>query len=194
MRRNRAIVAVQAVVCALLLAGSAYLYMNVPKRTDSYAPLLVHGTAPAPTAGRNLSVTVHRVFSAPEVRVKSSVSDSSIDTYQTKGRYIAIDLSYETVRTPDRIDLQLEADHRNIDRENFAATKASGQPGVSVRKTWVFDAPEPPRALNLLAIIFPDNDFRMMQGWVDSQLLIVIPPEMIQERPLLTLVNEQVVP
>ncbi|ALR13252.1 hypothetical protein MYCSP_19625 [Mycobacteroides saopaulense] len=194
MWRNRAAVAVQVIACALLLTGSAYLYMNVPKRTDSYAPLLVHGTAPAPTAGRNLSVTVHRVFSAPEVRAKSSVSDSSIDTYQTKGRYIAIDLSYETVRMPDRIDLQLEADHLNIDRENFAATKAFGQPGVSVRKTWVFDVPAPPKSLNLLAIIFPDNEFRMMQGWVDSQLLIAIPPEMIHEQPLITLVNERVVP
>ncbi len=194
MRRHHVVIAVQVIACALLLSGSAYLYTIVPQRTDSYAPTVVHGTAPARTSGRNLAITVHRVFSAPEVRAKSSASDTSIDVYQTKGHYIAIDLSYETVRIPDKIDLQLSADHRNIGRENFATDRAFGQPGVSLRGTWVFDVPASTKSLTLLAIIFPDNDFRMMQGWYDSQLSIAIPPEMIEQRASISLVNRKVVP
>ncbi|WP_052526512.1 hypothetical protein, partial [Mycobacteroides abscessus] len=140
------------------------------------------------------AITVHRVFSAPEVRVKRSISDTSIDLYRTKGRYIAIDLSYETVRMPDVIELQLMADHRNISRENFGTDKAFGQPGVGIRGTWVFDVPASTTSLKLLAIIFPDNDFRIMQGWYDSELSIAIPPEIVEQRQSLSVVQHKVVP
>ncbi|AMU73165.1 hypothetical protein [Mycobacteroides abscessus] len=194
MRRGHVIIATQTIACLLLLAGSAYLYTIVPQRTDSYAPAVVHGSAPTRVAGRNLAITVHRVFSAPEVQVKRSVSDTSIDLYRTKGRYIAIDLSYETVRMPDVIELQLMADHRNISRENFGMDKAFGQPEVGIRGTWVFDVPASTTSLKLLAIIFPDNDFRIMQGWYDSELSIAIPPEMVEQRQSLSVVQHKVVP
>ncbi|CPZ67892.1 Uncharacterised protein [Mycobacteroides abscessus] len=95
---------------------------------------------------------------------------------------------------PDVIELQLMADHRNISRENFGTDKAFGQPGVGIRGTWVFDVPASTTSLKLLAIIFPDNDFRIMQGWYDSELSIAIPPEIVEQRQSLSVVQHKVVP
>ncbi|SHT77106.1 Uncharacterised protein [Mycobacteroides abscessus subsp. abscessus] len=46
----------------------------------------------------------------------------------------------------------------------------------------------------MLAIIFPDNDFRIMQGWYDSELSIAIPPEIVEQRQSLSVVQHKVVP
>lgn len=40
----------------------------------------------------------------------------------------------------------------------------------------------------------PDNDFRIMQGWYDSELSIAIPPEMVEQRQSLSVVQHKVVP
>lgn len=180
-------------LCALLLIGAAVLYGKIPQRVDSFAPILVRGTAPQKVVGENVAVTVHQVISTPEIRVKSFADSTLSKSQLTKGRWIVVDASYETVHDSATVGLQLVADSRNIDRESLSLYP-SGQPGVEARTAAVFDVPEPPKSLNLLAVNLPNGYRELMQGSVDSQLVIAIPLDMVQQRASVEIVDGRIAP
>lgn len=195
MTRNRTVVAVQVTICTLLLIGAAYLYGHLPERVDSFAPMTVRGTAPHRIEGRNLAITVHHAYSTSELLIRSSPIKKTAESRVTKGQWIILDLSYAAVAHSDKITLQLQADDHHIDRDNIAGTdKTIGQPGIELPATMVFDVPRSTKSLRLLAIIFPSNDFRIQEGWMDTQLSIEIPPGMIEQRPSVALVDHRMVP
>lgn len=188
-------VAVQILLCTLLLIGAAVLYAHIPNRVESYAPITVRGTAPATVTGHNIAVTVHRVLSAPRVHIMDvDVADPPAEANLiTKGRWIVVDASYETPLSTTPIQLQLSAGSRLIDRQ-YPGTLSPGQPHFGLRTAVVFDAPLSSDPLKVLAI---DDNYRFsddLKGQVRSQLNIEIPADMVEQRSSIEVRNGQVAP
>lgn len=171
----------------LLLVGAVTLYAKIPRLTDSYAPLAVHGTPDGQTRGRNDAISIIGVYSAPVI---TYVSASGLDDYvaKTHGRWIVVEIEYERLKTVQSHIMYLQADNRKIKAERSPA-KYFNQPGLPEHMTLVFDVPAPPRSLTLIVRNLPGGkvvDVNTYRGWgIDSQLEIDIPVSSVIARPIL---------
>ncbi len=178
-----------AALSALLLAGAITLYTNVSTLQESYGPITVHGSSSDETRGRNDAISVRGAYSASAVRYTFKDRRDNF-TQRTQGRWIVLDVVYETLTTVQNHIMYLDDDDLRIEATRSTA-KLFNQPGIPERTALVFDLPESPRSMSLVVRSLPGTrnaDVGAARGWgIDTQLDIDIPTSTLVHRDVIDL-------
>ncbi|WP_078315138.1 hypothetical protein [Mycobacterium sp. D16Q16] len=178
-----------AALSALLLAGAITLYTNVSTLQESYSPITVHGSSSDEARGRNDAISVRGAYSASAVRYTFKDRRDNF-TQRTQGRWIVLDVVYETLTTVQNHIMYLDADDLRIEATRSRA-KLFNQPGIPERTALVFDVPESPQSMSLVVRSLPgvkNADIGATRGWgIDTQLDIGIPISTLVHRDVIDL-------
>lgn len=133
---------------AALLAVTAALWLHIPTKVQSWAPIPVNATVGERAAGRDLALTVHRVGLAREV---ATTHDGTAKRLPASGVWLVIALTYEGLRSVDPVPVfTVTADGRTF--THYLNSLDSFQlVGVPEHGVIAFELPDVPRAAVLTA-------------------------------------------
>lgn len=165
-----------------LFIVTAVFFRNIPTRSESYAPIDVHGVATHRVSGRNISVRVTAVYSTQVVRWEKYTGGAEI----TDGRWLVVNMACTSLEKAESFSVELRADDKIVTSEINSAEKC-GPPDISQEYALVFDVPRTSHQFTLLlkSSLGGLGDFSGMTNEglpVDSRLVIDIPPSMVIER------------
>ncbi|AQA05161.1 hypothetical protein BVC93_25240 [Mycobacterium sp. MS1601] len=164
---------VHVLAVAVVIAAAAFLWHNLPRNSQIYAPFDVTTDAGTPATGRNVTATV---LGTQITRVVEPESGRP-SRLEAAGVWVVVNAEVAALDEPGRLWVQLEVGpdtYTSTDRLPPTATPGGTmQPSMNYRADWVFDV-----APDMLARV---DDVRLRvwldDGRLDSRLVIRIPLE-----------------
>lgn len=162
--------ALHAFGTAVVIAGGAFLWHNLPTPDDVYGPFDVHAGLGQKAVGRAISVEVSGARIAPRLR-QALGSNPELDAV---GTWVAVDAEAVALRSDDVANVELSVGPNTyVPTMRTRVTPMVGAlaPGIAVRGPWVFDVP---------ADLMASTRQMTLRVWVrdgrmDSRLVIDIP-------------------
>ncbi|ANW65138.1 hypothetical protein BCA37_17465 [Mycobacterium sp. djl-10] len=156
---------------AVVIAAAAFLWHNLPRNSEIYAPFDVTADAGAPATGRNISATVVGTQITPVVQPPSG-RPPQLDA---AGVWVVVTATVAAVTEPGLLRTELEVGpdtYTPTDRLPPTATAGGTmQPAIDYQGAWVFDvAPDVLDRVDELRLRLWLGDPRL-----DSRLVIRIP-------------------
>jgi hypothetical protein len=161
------------VLAAALLLTAGLMWSWLPTKVQSWAPIEVPGTVGQHVAGRDLAVTVQKVYLAHEV---TAHGNHGLNRFPSKGVWLVMMISYEALHEPQKPAFQLRADGRTFSTNISGIGSRISQPAAPSRGPIAFELPAAPRSATLLvANRLTDNNYQEMIAPLDSQIAVRIP-------------------
>lgn len=189
---GRTLAAVGLILVAILL------WSRIPNRPESYVALPVSGQLGEQLIGRNISTTVHGVYSTKKISIESKYEYTAPSDYTSTGIWIVVDLTCMTLVESSKVVAYLQAgDVRTAFRSGFSSSldiPDSLQPGLQYRFVIVFDIPDGGGNM-MLSVMNAFKDIKTgltMDPPLDSRLDIKIPSRDIESRPVVTIKDAEV--
>jgi hypothetical protein len=156
---------------AVVIAAAAFLWHNLPRNSQIYAPFDVTADAGAPATGRNITATVESIQITHVVQPPSG-RPPQLDA---AGVWVVVSATVAAVTEPGllRTELEVGADtYTPTDRLPATATAGGTmQPAIDYQGAWVFDvAPDALDRVDEVRLRLWLGDPRL-----DSRLVIRIP-------------------
>lgn len=173
--RNRATLlpAGRHVLAAALLLTAGLMWSWMPTKLQSWAPIEVPGTVGQRVAGRDIAVTVQRVYLAHEV---TGHGPHGLNRFPSKGVWLVMMISYEPLHELSAPTIQLRADGRTFSSNISGIASRPAQPAIPALGPVAIELPAVPRSATLLmANRLADNNFQEMIAPLDSQVAVAIP-------------------
>ena len=162
---------IQVLAVAVVVAAAAFVWHNLPRNSQIYAPFDVHADAGVPATGRNVTATVLGTQITPVVEPESGRPP----TLEAAGVWVVVNAEVAAIHEPGllRVELEVGPDtYTSTDRLPPSATSGGTmQPSMNYQGNWVFDvAPDVLDSAN-------EARFRVWlgDGRLDSRLVIRIP-------------------
>ena len=158
-------------VALLITAGMMWSWL--PTKLQSWAPIDVPGTVGQRIVGRNIVVTVHRIYLAHEVTAKG---EKGLNRFPSKGVWLVMMVSYEPRFTPQSPRFDLSADGNSFDT-NLSAFHHMAQPDMPQSGPLAFELPKQPQSATLLAsnALSESSMSKMDFSPLDSRIAVDIP-------------------
>lgn len=161
------------VLAAALLLTAGLMWSWLPTKVQSWAPIEVPGTVGQRVAGRDLAVTVQKVYLAHEVTARGY---HGLNRFPSKGVWLVMMISYEPLHEPSKPNIQLRADGRTFSSNISGIGHDRAQPASPARGPVAVELPAVPRNATLLMTNrLVDNDYQEMIAPLDSQIAVRIP-------------------
>jgi hypothetical protein len=160
-------------LAAALLLTAGLMWSWMPTKLKSWAPIDVPGTVGQRVAGRDIAVTVQRVYLAHEV---TAHGDHGLNRFPTKGVWLVMMVSYEPLHESASPTMQLRAGGRTFSSNISGIGSHVAQPASPSRGPVEFELPAvSPSATLLVANRLIDNNYQEMTAPLDSQIAVTIP-------------------
>ena len=164
---------VARVVLALaLLVIAAVMWRHIPTKMQSWAPITVEGPMGQRIVEDDLAVTVNR---AELARVVTMVDDGVTNELASKGVWLAISLTYESLRIEQKPKLILRAAGRTFESP-LTDLRRQAAPGIPRTGVAAFQLPEAPDAAALfVSHAAADQWGNPLVAPLDTQIEVTIP-------------------
>lgn len=149
----------------VVVVAGVLLWQRLPANTDTFAPFDVHGAAGQRVTGRGLSGTVDAVTITPKLVDPFGHRLTAVGTWVVVDTVLEAGNDYGTAHA----DLMVGPD-QYLPTERVLNT-AILQPGITDRRSWVFDV-APPALAEAGSVVFR---VWVGDGRLDSRLVIEIP-------------------
>lgn len=136
----------RVLAAAAMLAAATWLWLQLPTKMQSWAPIEVTGAVGEHVEGRNLAVTVHDVQLA---RVVTFTNDGVPVRMSTDGAWLVVVLSYEPLLSAESPVFELTADGRRF-TSPLSGFARNAPPGLTQRNVVAFEVPAVPTSAELL--------------------------------------------
>jgi hypothetical protein len=161
------------VLAAALLLTAGLMWSWMPTKLQSWAPIEVPGTVGQRVAGRDIAVTVQRVYLAHEV---TAHGPHGLNRFPSNGVWLVMMISYEPLHEAHSPRIQLRADGRTFSSNVSGIGSSVAQPASPSRGPVAFELPAEPRSATLLMTnTLGDNNYQEMIAPLDSRIAVTIP-------------------
>jgi len=126
------------VLAATLLFTAGLMWSWMPTKLQSWAPIEVPGTVGQRVVGRDIAVTVHRVYLAHEV---TGNGDHGLNRFPSKGVWLVMMISYEPLHEISSPNIQVRADGRTFSTNVSGIGSRATQPASPSRGPVAFELP-----------------------------------------------------
>lgn len=161
-----------ALAVALLIAAGT-MWSWLPTKLQSWAPIDIHGSVGQRIVGRNIAVTVHRIYLAHEVTANGA---KGLNRFPSKGVWLVMMVSYEPALTPQSPRFDLSADGNTFDT-NLSAFHHMAQPEMPQSGPLAFELPKKPQSATLLVsnALSESSMAKMDFAPLDSRIAVDMP-------------------
>ncbi|TRW82753.1 hypothetical protein FK535_12380 [Mycolicibacterium sp. 018/SC-01/001] len=164
--------AARLVIAAAMLAAATWLWLQLPTKMQSWAPIEVTGAVGEHVEGRNLAVTVHDVQLA---RVITFTNDGVPVRMSTDGAWLVTVLSYEPLLSAESPVFELTADGRRF-TSPLSGFDRNAPPGLTQRSVVAFEVPTVPTLAELLVYNKTIDQYgNPMPAPLDSAIAVPLP-------------------
>ena len=155
-----------------LLVVAAVMWRHIPTKMQSWAPITVEGPMRERIVEDDLAVTVNR---ADLARVVTMVDDGVTNELASKGVWLAISLTYESLRIDQKPKLILRAAGRTFESP-LTDLRRQAAPGIPRTGVAAFQLPEAPDAAALfVSHAAADQWGNPLVAPLDTQIEVTIP-------------------
>ncbi|MUM19682.1 hypothetical protein BI330_02990 [Mycobacterium sp. CBMA 623] len=185
-KNGRMVRLAQVALAVAFLALTAFFFRSTPTRSESYAPIDIHGSGNQWLSGRDISARVTAVYSTRIVRWDRYTGDAEA----AAGRWLVVEMECASISKAESFKPELRVDNQ-IFRTEIEPAPNCGPPGVPIKYTCVFDVP---RNLGNLTLMLTSSQSKFIdltvEGWpIDSRLMIDMPVSMLIDRKSVDIPN-----
>lgn len=169
-KRGMSVARVMFAIALLVIA--AVIWRHIPTKLQSWAPITVEGPVGQRIVEDDLAVTVNR---AELARVVTTVDDGVVNELASKGVWLAISLTCESLRIDQKPTLILQAAGRTFESP-LTDLRRQAAPGIPRKGVVAFQLPDVPEdAALFVSHAAADQWGNPLLAPLDTQIEVTIP-------------------